>query len=88
MSDDKKSYLSKYYEANKDKILQQMKTPTECDFCGHMVSHCYITKHQTTGICNRRREKSKQHMSFVDEIKLINEKLKSLQDEIYLLKHF
>jgi hypothetical protein len=88
MSEDKKAYLSSYYETHKDKILQNMKKPIECELCGHMVSHCYLTKHQTTGICNRRREKSKQHLDLLEEIKLINDKLKHLHDEVYLLKNF
>lgn len=85
MSDDKNI---SYYQVNRDKILEQMKKPTKCELCGHIVSHCYLIKHQGTGLCNRRQEKTKQRMNILNEIRFIHEKMKTMQDEIYLLKNF
>ena len=58
-SEQRKEYNKKYYENNKDVILQKLKTKVECQFCKRKVSACNLNKHYTLPICQTTQFKNK-----------------------------
>ena len=63
----KKDYNKKYYETNKDKILQSMARIITCDNCYCEVSFCKLNRHKKSKCC-------KNHY-LSETIKLLKEQL-------------
>ncbi len=55
----RQNYNKNYYENNKDKILEKLKSKVNCEFCNRQVSFCNLNKHYTLPICERTQEKNK-----------------------------
>jgi len=51
MNQKRVEYHKKYYQKNKQKHLDYMKTKVRCDVCEKMIQRCYLPKHKTTGVC-------------------------------------
>ena len=51
-------YNKAYYEKNKDKIKDALKTKCVCELCGREVSHQRMVAHKTTGVCIKNRKTS------------------------------
>lgn len=52
----KKEYNSEYYSKNRTKILSDLCTPVECEFCGRTVIRNNLLKHYKSSICKRHSE--------------------------------
>ena len=53
MEDNKQRYArqNKYYENNKETILQKQKVRVRCEICGSTVNRSCLTRHQTSMKC-------------------------------------
>ena len=54
----RKSYNKNYYENNKDRILEKLKSKVNCEFCNRTVSFCNLQKHYTLTICKTKQDKN------------------------------
>ena len=52
--EDVKTYNKKYYEANKDVLLEKAKKKEECPFCHRVVYVVNMADHKLTKLCKRR----------------------------------
>ncbi len=48
--DSRQSYNKNYYENNKVRILEKLKSKVNCEFCNRTVSFCNLQKHYTLPI--------------------------------------
>jgi hypothetical protein len=55
----RQSYNKNYYENNKDRILEKLKSKVNCAFCNRTVSFCNLQKHYVLPICKATQEKNK-----------------------------
>ena len=55
----RQSYNKNYYENNKDRILEKLKSKVNCEFCNRTVSFCNLQKHYTLPICKATQLKNK-----------------------------
>ena len=55
----RQSYNKNYYENNKDRILEKLKSKVNCSFCNRTVSFCNLQKHYVLPICKATQEKNK-----------------------------
>lgn len=53
MEDNKQRYArqNRYYENNKETILQKQKVRVRCEICGSTVNRSCLTRHQTSMKC-------------------------------------
>jgi hypothetical protein len=49
----KKEYNSEYYAKNKNKILSDLCTPIQCEFCDRTVIKNNLLKHYDSKICKK-----------------------------------
>ena len=52
----KKEYNSEYYARNRTKILSDLCTPIQCEFCDRIVIKNNLLKHYQSSICKRHSE--------------------------------
>ena len=55
----RKSYNQEYYEKNKNKILEKLKSKINFAFCNRTVSFCNLQKHYVLKICKATQLKNK-----------------------------
>ena len=70
MNQKKIEYSKKYYQANKQKHLEYMKTKIRCPNCENMIQRCYLPKHKKTAVCKRIAESNQLgYQRAVEEMK-------------------
>jgi hypothetical protein len=50
----KKIHNAKYYQDNKEAILNKLAIKQECPYCKKMITLPYMLKHSSKGLCQRR----------------------------------
>lgn len=51
-----REYNKMYQEANKDKIKAKMCAKEDCPFCLKQVQHQWMSKHQNSKLCEKKRK--------------------------------
>ena len=69
-----KSYQTKYYELNREKLLARQSEKIKCPNCDRLTTYNFMTKHKQTKIC-LRNTKSRSH-----------EETTNIQDLIAIIK--
>ena len=69
-----KEYRKEYYEKNKQKIIEQMKTEVQCEICHEKIRKCRINRHQKTKKCQDKLKDEK-----LDDIQQLKEQYKELK---------
>jgi hypothetical protein len=54
----RQSYNKNYYENNKNRILEKLKSKVNCEFCNCQVSFCNLQKHYVLPICKATQLKN------------------------------
>lgn len=55
--DQAKEYQKQYYEKNKEKLLNEMKTKVACEYCFRNVNKYNLPSHQKSQLCKKKRYK-------------------------------
>lgn len=65
-----KEYNKNYYEANKQKLLENAREKITCIFCNKKISKDYIKKHQAKKTCKQQLTEDKREVmnSFIKEM--------------------
>ena len=82
-----KEYQKEYYEKNKDKIKQAVKSQVSCDICDKTMSRCNYYSHIKTKIHKKNFEK--QNKSTEEKQynwNELNKKIDSILDKLELSK--
>ena len=58
-TEQRKLYNKEYYQNNKTKILEKLKSKVNCEFCNRQVSFCNLQKHYVLPICKTTQDKNK-----------------------------
>ena len=58
-NEQRKLYNQEYYQNNKTKILEKLKSKVNCEFCNRQVSFCNLQKHYVLPICKTTQLKNK-----------------------------
>jgi hypothetical protein len=58
-NEQRKLYNQEYYQNNKTKILEKLKSKVNCEFCNRQVSFCNLQKHYVLPICKTTQDKNK-----------------------------
>jgi hypothetical protein len=79
-----KQYNKEYYANNKNKIIKQMTTKTECPDCSKLITKCNLNKHMQSRLCK------KKVISVYDasDIETIKRKIEELTDLIKNTNNF
>lgn len=85
----RKIYNKRYYEKNRDKILESLSQKEVCPKCGASVTEQHLSKHQETDLCKRRRSEYKKKQkeeklesTVKDEIELLKKQIKKLNEKV------
>ncbi len=57
-NEQRKLYNQEYYQNNKNKILEKLKTKVNCEFCNRTVSFSNLQKHYVLPICKATQKKN------------------------------
>jgi len=101
MTDNKKQYFcntpegrKQYYEANKERISQQLREKKPCVNCGRCVAHGQMTRHMKSKYCRnhgfdalleKKRETMGINLRAPDAKEKLREQLEKLQDYVNTL---
>ena len=58
-NEQRKLYNQEYYQNNKTKILEKLKSKVNCELCNRQVSFCNLQKHYVLPICKATQLKNK-----------------------------
>ncbi len=83
----KQEYNKKYYERNREKILEQVKKIVVCDRCNKQIPYGKLARHQKTNRCQliHKNNQQEQLLTQNKESEQFNEKMKLLKDSTMFL---
>jgi predicted RNA-binding Zn-ribbon protein involved in translation (DUF1610 family) len=76
-----KEYNTKYYQANKERILKGMLEKVMCPECNKMITRCNLMKHQRS-----KTHQNKAYQEHTNEIKILQDRINELEKRLVIVK--